>query len=114
MSFWDTLKPAPKVHQAVEAALTKDGRTLELVWDDGLRSQVPVRVLRQQCPCAECVDEWSGQRTLLIDKVPVDLTASQLSQVGNYAVSFVFGDQHRTGIFNWELLRKLSAPASAK
>jgi len=114
MSFWDTLKPAPIVPKAIEAALTPDGKTLELVWDDGRRSSVAVRVLRQQCPCAECVDEWSGQRTLLIDKVPIDLTAGQLSQVGNYAVSFVFGDKHRTGIFNWELLRALSAPPAAK
>ncbi len=108
MSFWDTLKPAPRPHHAVEAALSADGKQLELTWDDAVRSQLSVQLLRQQCPCAECVDEWSGKRTLDPAKVSAELTASQLSPVGNYALAMVFSDQHRTGIFNWELLRKLS------
>ncbi|MFT3841766.1 MAG: DUF971 domain-containing protein [Myxococcaceae bacterium] len=108
MSFWDTLKPTPRPHHAVDAALSEDGKALALTWDDGLKSTVSAVVLRQNCPCAECVDEWSGKRTLDVTKVPADMTASQLTPVGNYAVSMVFKDQHRTGIFNWEHLRKLS------
>jgi DUF971 family protein len=108
MSFWDTLKPTPRPHQAVEAALSADNKQLHLTWDDGARSSVTVQVLRQHCPCAECVDEWSGRRTLDQTKISPDITASQLTQVGNYAVSMVFSDAHRTGIFNWEFLRKIS------
>jgi DUF971 family protein len=108
MSFWDTLKPTPRPHHATEAALSPDGKQLVLTWDDGARSSVSAQLLRQHCPCAECVDEWSGKRTFDNTKVNADFTASQLTPVGNYAVSMVFKDQHRTGIFNWELLRKLS------
>ena len=38
----------------------------------------------------------------------------EASPVGNYALSFTFGDLHRTGIYQWPYLRELStAPAPA-
>ncbi len=108
MTFWDKLKPAPKVPQAVGAARSPDGRRLELDWDDGRHASLSAQRLRQECPCAQCVDEWSGKRTLELQSIGPEMEIAELSQVGNYALSFVFKDQHRTGIYNWELLRRLS------
>ena len=108
-SFWDRLKPAPQVPTAVDARLAPGGTALLLTWDDGLKTELPTRLLRQECPCAECVDEWSGKRTLVATSVPENLTATGPNPVGNYAVSFTFSDRHRTGIYNWTLLRKLGA-----
>src|SRR5437773_1825578 len=35
---------------------------LGIEWNDGHKAVYPVRYLRQQCPCAACVDEWCGGR----------------------------------------------------
>lgn len=80
---------------------------LRIVWEDGHESRYTFRHLRQNCPCALCRDEWSGQRLLNPDTVPEDLGADRADLVGNYALSFGFSDGHATGIFSFECLRKL-------
>jgi DUF971 family protein len=107
MSFWDTLKPAKKNPHATAIELSADGKTLSVRWSDGPSHAVPVRRLRQYCPCASCVEEWSGKRTFDVETIPQDTKAIEVASVGNYAVSFTFGDLHRTGIYNWEYLREL-------
>lgn len=109
MSFWDSVKPAERVPVAVQADLLEDQRALRLRWDDGVETKVAARVLRQNCPCAECVEEWSGKRTFDPAQIPAGLTILELSQVGNYALNFTFGDLHRVGIFPWKRLRELSS-----
>ena len=107
-NFWDSIKPATRVPVAVQVDLSQDQRTLALKWDDGLQTQVTSRSLRQNCPCAECVEEWSGRRTFEPTAIAEDMKVLELHQVGNYALSFVFGDRHSTGIFQWTFLRSLS------
>ena len=85
-----------------------DQRSLAITWDDGHSATLTGQLLRQQCPCAECVEEFTGRRTLDPAKIPADLKILEAAPVGNYALSFVFGDAHRTGIFNWAYLRELA------
>lgn len=113
MSFWDTLKPAVRAPVGVGATTSPDGLRLTLTWDDGLTTQVSARSLRQHCPCAECVEEWSGRRTFEQDRIAADLKLVEVTSVGNYALSFTFGDAHRIGIFTWSTLRELSAAPPA-
>lgn len=108
MSFWDTVKPAKKNPQVSQVELSADQRTLSLTWTDGASHQVPSRRLRQLCPCAECVEEWSGKRTFDVERIPVDMKIVEVASMGNYALTFTFGDLHRTGIFNWEYLREVA------
>lgn len=108
MSFWDTLKPAVRLPAVVAATASADQLLLSLQWDDGQSTRVAARTLRQFCPCAECVEEWSGNRTFEQDRIPADLKVLSFSTVGNYAMSFVFGDAHRLGIYTWGTLRELS------
>jgi DUF971 family protein len=108
VSFWDSIKPAKKNPQVTGAELSADQRTLSLTWSDGASHRVTSRVLRQYCPCAECVEEWSGQRTYDVEVIAKDMKIIEIVPTGNYALSFTFGDLHRTGIFNWEFLRELS------
>jgi DUF971 family protein len=105
MSFWDHIKPTPRPVRATAVDLTADGRRLTLAWDDGQKTEVTARALRQACPCAECVDEWTRKRTFDPATVPEDMKILEVRPVGNYALSFTFGDAHATGIFNWGLLR---------
>jgi DUF971 family protein len=113
MSFWDTIKPTKRPPVATAVDLSSDQQTLSLTWDDGKVTQVTARLLRQSCPCAECVEEWSGKRTFDVEKIPPTLKVLEAAPVGNYALSFVFSDAHRIGIFNWSYLRELSDKAAA-
>lgn len=80
---------------------------LHIVWEDGHESRYTFRFLRQNCPCAACKDEWSGERLLDPAAVPETTKAGRADLVGNYAMSFGFSDGHSTGIFSFENLRKL-------
>lgn len=84
-----------------------DDDELRIVWEDGHVSQYSFQLLRQNCPCAMCKDEWSGDTLLDPDSVPDDLKAGRAEIVGNYALSFAFSDGHTTGIYSFENLRKL-------
>jgi DUF971 family protein len=86
-----------------------DDDRLRIVWEDGHKSEFTFRYLRQNCPCAMCRDEWTGERLLDPAGVPAELRAAKTELVGNYALSFGFSDGHGTGIFSFEVLRKLCA-----
>ena len=113
MSIWDYMKPAAAVPEAVNVELTPDQR-LVVTWSDGAAMAVPARTLRQQCPCAACVDEWTHKRTLAPDSVPTDMQVREVKPVGNYAVQLSFSDGHATGIYTWQLLRELGAAGVLK
>lgn len=80
-------------------------------WSDGNETAYNAAQLRKACPCAGCVNEWTGERTLKEADIPADMTFSQIAIVGRYALSFHFSDGHDTGIFSFNLLRGLP-PAS--
>lgn len=111
MSIWDSVKPAKKTVTVTSVVVAKDQREVTLGWSDGATTKVGARRLRQYCPCAGCVDEWSGKRTLEIDAVPETMQVLEVNPVGNYALSFTFADEHRTGIYQWQYLRDLSSQA---
>jgi DUF971 family protein len=108
MSLWDHIKPGHKPPVATDVDMRADERAIQLNWDDGKTTRVSARTLRQHCPCAECVDEFTGKRTLNQDSIPAQLSFMEMGKVGNYALSFTFSDQHRMGIYTWSLLRSLS------
>jgi DUF971 family protein len=108
MSFWDSLQPAARPLYAVSVDLAADQQRLSLRWSDGVESAVSARTLRQHCPCAECVEEWTGRRTFAEASIPEGMKLVEVQPMGNYALTFTFGDLHRTGIFKWDYLRQLS------
>ena len=67
---------------------------LGIEWNDGHKAVYPVRYLRQQCPCAACVDEWSGARRLQPDDVPLLIMLQDVQPVGRYALQFSWSDGH--------------------
>lgn len=78
-----------------------------IVWKDGHESVFQARALRLLCPCAACVDEMTGRRTLDERAISQDLRARMAQGVGNYAVQFVWSDGHATGIYAHALMRAL-------
>ncbi len=108
VSFWDHLKPAAKPPSAVAVDISSDQMVITLSWDDGKKTSVSARTLRQNCPCAECLDEWTRKRTFDQETIPQDTRILEMRPVGNYALSFTFSDAHQTGIYNWSFLRETS------
>jgi DUF971 family protein len=86
---------------------TEDGSALKIRWKDGHVSTYAPRYLRLNCPCAGCVDEMTGRRTLLPTMVPEGIYPTAIHYVGRYALQFVWSDGHDTGFFSFETLRAL-------
>lgn len=80
---------------------------MRIVWEDGHETVLDFTSLRRQCPCALCKDEWTGESLLDPSSVPDGVTAARADVVGNYALSFAFSDGHGSGIYSFELLRKM-------
>ena len=92
-------KPVPK-------AIRRRPEGVEIDWsDDGDRVLIPARTLRLACPCAACVDELSGRRTLDPATVPLDIRADSLELVGAYGLRVRWSDGHGTGIYTFRWLR---------
>jgi DUF971 family protein len=80
---------------------------LTINWSDDREMHYRAADLRRSCPCAMCVDEWTGKKTLADSSVPDDVHFTHISIVGRYALNFHFSDGHDTGIFSFAMLRQL-------
>lgn len=76
-------------------------------WSDDHETRYSAPQLRRACPCATCVNEWTGEKILDEGKIGDDLTFSTILIVGRYALNFIFSDGHDTGIFSFKYLREL-------
>jgi DUF971 family protein len=81
---------------------------ISIKWSDDAETRYDAVMLRRVCPCAGCVNEWTGERMLDERNIPEDLSFGNISIVGRYALNFHFSDGHDTGIFSFAFLRKLS------
>ncbi|MFZ0435973.1 MAG: DUF971 domain-containing protein [Chthoniobacterales bacterium] len=91
-------------------AVAPFGNELALSWSDGVEQFVPLEKLRRACPCAVC----NGEPDVMGRG---DAPARNYKQgsfelksyefVGGYALLFRWADGHATGIYSYDLLRKL-------
>jgi DUF971 family protein len=108
MGLLDKIKPHVAKVAPTDVAIAPDGGVM-VHWDDGKESRFPARWLRARCPCAGCVDEWSGQRTVGETQVKPDVRAENLEPVGRYAVRVDWSDGHNTGIWSWDYFLDMRA-----
>ncbi len=80
---------------------------LRITWADERVCHYAAAVLRRACPCAQCVNEWTGQRVLAPETISEELTIRDLNLVGRYALNFQWSDGHETGIYSFKYLREL-------
>ncbi len=104
------MDPGERRGPAIEPReIKQDGDAgLRITWADGHVSQFTAAGLRRVCPCAQCVNEWTGQRVLKPDSIAEELTINDLSLVGRYAINFRWSDGHDTGIYSFRYLRELN------
>jgi DUF971 family protein len=87
------------------------GNEVAVAWSDGTETYFPAEFLRAASPSAENLGErdifgqqYGGDGP---KKFPgVEVTAWE--PVGNYALRFEFSDGHRTGLYSFPYLKKLS------
>ena len=93
-------------------SLGQDGPdVLTVAWNNGHTGRHRVRDLRLQCRCAQCVNEWTGERTLKDEMVSPEVRPLSIEPVGHYGIQIEWNDGHGTGIYTWETLGELCACA---
>ena len=82
-------------------------RELQIEWQDGHQTVYDLITLRWLCPCAFCRGEaglpgWLDSGPTLTDK---QVTLTDVSLVGQYAIQPIWADGHGTGLYTFEHLR---------
>src|SRR4051812_13943109 len=76
-------------------------------WNQGERYALPFFELRFLCPCAGCVDEHTGERTLKREALASDIRPLGVQTVGRYAVQVSWSDRHETGMYHYDRLLEI-------
>ncbi|MEE3208137.1 MAG: P-loop NTPase [Candidatus Thermoplasmatota archaeon] len=103
----EALNPAAPQELAVAAS-----GAVQVKWRDGAEQVIPAHTLRSECPCASCVDEFSGEKLLQPEQISTDIVVASTANIGRYAVRFDFSDGHNTGIYEFARLRVIGDNAS--
>ena len=90
---------------------------LLLQWDDNNEDALSLIKMRDNCPCATCAGEtdvfgnvYKG-KPLSLNKTSYKIAGIQ--PVGYYAIRPFWEDNHNTGIYSYEFLKKLCQDMSS-
>ena len=88
--------------------------TVTITWDDESTCVYPLSLLRKACPCVQCRgghDKMKPEPDEDVFSIPLmeakNTQLEEIEAVGHYAVRFVWGDGHNTGIYDWNYLYTL-------
>ncbi|MBP9191608.1 MAG: DUF971 domain-containing protein [Ignavibacteria bacterium] len=89
-----------------------ENNSLQTTWSDGEILEVSIEKLRDECPCVEC----KGETVIFSSYIPIKspfkapgfYEIEKIEPVGNYAINITWKDKHNTGLYSWELLKKIS------
>ncbi|MEW6702254.1 MAG: DUF971 domain-containing protein [Bacteroidota bacterium] len=86
-----------------------DKKYLFVKWNDESETQIKLANLRRDCPCAVCATERTerGEKYIPIYS-DLQLTIKNIHTVGSYAIGIVWSDDHNTGIYDFDYLKKIS------
>ena len=100
---------APRRGPAIEPReiMQESDAELRVTWADGHVCRYAAAGLRRLCPCAQCVNEFTGERVLRAEAVSDDLRIEDVEIVGRYALTFRWSDGHDTGIYSFRYLREI-------
>ncbi|HEY9167356.1 MAG TPA: DUF971 domain-containing protein [Candidatus Kryptonia bacterium] len=80
-------------------------------WDDGKEFVIPLKYLRDRCPCASCAGEtvlWREYKPVTLPVlVPGKYELESAEVVGNYAIALGWKDGHNTGLYAFDFLRRI-------
>lgn len=88
-----------------------DKTKLSIVWQDDNNTIIPLKYLRDECPCAGCKGETILFTTYRPPKPTVFSSEmykiKSIDTVGDYAIQIGWKDGHNTGIYSWEYIKTL-------
>jgi ATP-binding protein involved in chromosome partitioning len=96
-----------KVSNRPKEVDTKGAHVTVITWDDGSVMRYPNRYLRSMCPCAQCVNEVTGERMVNLETIDPEVRIMGVAPVGRYALHFQWSDGHGTGLYSFDTLHKL-------
>ena len=86
---------------------------LAIQWADNTESFLGFHTLRNACPCAYCSGETDVFGNVYIGKgirkTQAAYEVNRVEKVGHYAIRFFWKDNHNSGIYSFELLKKLTS-----
>ncbi len=105
------MRPLPADIVPTSYELDEERHQLRLSWSDGHESVYGYETLRRACPCAWCAGEgnFAGAMTPDTPLTEQQRTLYELTMVGRYGLTPIWGDGHKTGIYTYERLRDLCA-----
>lgn len=88
-----------------------ENNSLSVKWNDDSVTEITLTKLRDECPCVNC----KGESVIFESYIPIKshfkaagyYEIEKIETVGNYAISIKWKDGHDTGIYSWDILRKL-------
>jgi DUF971 family protein len=87
---------------------TEDNKFLYIKWDDNSEQRIKLSNLRNNCPCAFCSTERSSRSNNYFPIYSNDeLSIKKINIVGKYGMSIEWKDQHSTGIYEFNFIKKL-------
>ena len=92
----------------------EDDFNVSITWSDDRHCRYWAAELRRACPCAQCVNEWTGERMLKAESISESIELRDISIVGRYALNFRWSDGHETGIYSFRYLRELCETQDAE
>ena len=84
---------------------------LAITWADGHESTYDGGYLRFACPCALCRGHSPGEVPPPQWAAVKDVKVTYAEAVGQYALKFRFSDDHTTGVYSFEHLRRVDPKA---
>jgi DUF971 family protein len=100
-----------KNHMSPKQIIVKNKSKLYIKWDDGTESEIGLKYLRNECPCAMCKGETVLLRTYRPARKEISSEMYKLTDiktVGGYAIQITWKDGHNTGIYTWDNLKQLA------
>jgi Mrp family chromosome partitioning ATPase/DUF971 family protein len=85
------------------------GRGIVLTLPDGTEHELDPVEVRLNCRGAHSVDEFSGERLISRDDVPLDIYPMRIAAMGNYAVTIQWSHDHPASIYPYDQLMAMAA-----
>jgi len=93
------------------------GNEVAIQWNDNTESYLGLELLRRACPCAGCGGEPDVLGNVSRPEVSYTSDSFQLERldiVGGYALQPRWRDDHNTGIYSFDYLRRLSSSTTSE